>query len=143
MTQPKLKLNDVSNYGTAQLPMKEINVQLFLTWDDFCLFMSRSSTPNFIQGARKVAEFVQGQIKSGSEALSSFFDVQKSKDISSVHDVSADEKYQRHWPPIIQMEKSIKEFNLGGTSNMKGKHLTIVCFDGRDFKVSYFEKTVH
>ena len=53
-----------------------------------------------------------------------------------MHDVSADEKYQRHWPPIIQMEKTIKEFNLGGTSNMKGKHLTIVCFDGRDFKVS-------
>ena len=101
----------------------------------FSLFMSRSSTPNFIQGARKVAEFIQGQIKSGSEALSSFFDVQKSKDIASVHDVSADEKYQRHWPPIIQMEKSIKEFNLGGTSNMKGNHLTIVCFDGRDFKV--------
>ena len=42
-------------------------MQLFLTWDDFCLFMSRSSTPNF-------------------------------------------------------------------------KHLTIVCFDGRDFKVSYFHK---
>ena len=60
LTEPKLKLNDVSNYGTAQLPMKEINVQLFLTWNDFSLFMSRSSTPNFIQGARKVAEFIQG-----------------------------------------------------------------------------------
>ena len=90
----------------------------------------------FEKRPRKNTILPKGQIKSGSEALSSFFDVQKSKDISSVHDVSADEKYQRHWPPIIQMEKTIKEFNLGGTSNMKGKHLTIVCFDGRDFKVN-------
>ena len=55
----------------------------------------------------------KGQIKSASEA--SFFDLQKSNDISSVHDVSANEKYQRHWPPIIQKEETIKEFNLGGT----------------------------
>ena len=47
--------------------------------------MSRSSTPNFIQGARKVNEFIQAQIKSGSEALSSFFDVQKAKDISGLY----------------------------------------------------------
>ena len=26
----------------------------------------------------------------------------------AVHDVSVDEKYQRHWPPIIQMDKRIK-----------------------------------
>ena len=32
-------------YSTAQLPMKEINDQLFLTWNDISLFMSRSSTP--------------------------------------------------------------------------------------------------
>ena len=50
--------------------------------------MSRSSTPNFILGARKVKEFIQGQIKSGSEALSSFFDVQKTKDIVIEHNVS-------------------------------------------------------
>merc|ERR1711970_1363589 len=113
---------------------REINGKLVLTWNDFCLFMSRSSTPNFIQGARKVQEFIQGQIKSGSEALSSFFEVQKTKDIVTVHDVSTDEKYQRHWPPIIQMNNVFKSLNLGGGSNMKGRHLTLICFDGRDFK---------
>ena len=47
---------------------------------------------------------------------------------------NSDEKYQRHWPPILNMDKKIKNINLGGSSNLKGNHLTIICFDGRDFK---------
>ena len=95
LTMPRLSIHDMSDDGDENR-RKEINGKLVLTWNDFCLFMSRSSTPNFIQGARKVQEFIQGQIKSGSEALSSFFDVQKTKDIVTVHDVSTDEKYQRY-----------------------------------------------
>ena len=56
-----------------------------------------------------------------------------SSELSPQH-FNSDEKYQRHWPPILNMDKKIKNINLGGSSNLKGNHLTIICFDGRDFK---------
>ena len=76
LTMPRLSIHDMSD-DEDENRRKEINGKLVLTWNDFCLFISRFSTPNFIQGARKVQEFTQGQITSGSETLSSFFDVQK------------------------------------------------------------------
>ena len=32
------------------------------------------------------------------------------------------------------MNSLFKSLNFGGGSNMKGRHLTLICFDGRDFK---------
>jgi hypothetical protein len=64
-------------------PMPKVNANCELTWGDFYLFLSRSTTPHLIQGSRKVQDFIQQQIKSGSEALSSFFENQNGAKTSS------------------------------------------------------------
>lgn len=106
-----------------------------LKWGEFFLFLSRSTTPHLIQGGRKVHDFIQQQIKSGSEALSSFFENQKVKENLNIpHEASDDDRLQRHWPPIFNLDQRWRGLRLGGESRLSGNQLTVVCFDGRDFK---------
>ena len=119
--------------GLKSLPRPKVNANCSLKWGEFYLFLSRSTTPHLIQGGRKVKDFIQQQIKSGSEALSSFFENQKVKEIIP-HEASDDDRLQRHWPPIFNLDQRWKSLRLGGESRLSGNQLTVVCFDGRDFK---------
>ena len=112
-----------------------MNANCELKWGEFYLFLSRSTTPHLIQGGRKVADFIQQQIKSGSEALSSFFENQKVKENFATQIESTEEdRLQRHWPPVFNRDTRWRNLRLGGESRLSGNQLTVVCFDGRDFK---------
>ena len=49
-------------------------------------------------------------------------------------EASEEDRLKRHWPPIFNLDTRWRSLRLGGESRLSGNQLTVVCFDGRDFK---------
>nr|KAG5688413.1 hypothetical protein BaRGS_001195 [Batillaria attramentaria] len=123
-----------------------------LTWDQFHLMISRSTTPDLIKLVGKLDEFFSQQLTSSRRAFSAFGSISSGRRVErrpSQDSVLAELRHHRHWqgalehltgchfsmlPHMLPNEGMI----LGGTITLRGRNLTLASFHGINFRSRYW-----
>ncbi|XP_050415172.1 bridge-like lipid transfer protein family member 1 [Patella vulgata] len=120
-----------------------------LSWDQFHIMISRSTTPDLIKLVSKLEEFFTQQLTSSKRVLSAFGPL-SSKPNTQRHSKLADDllaelRHHRHWQGALEhlvgcrfsmLSQILPEEGmvLGGSVTLKGEHLCLASFHGINFR---------
>eukprot|EP00095_Tigriopus_kingsejongensis_P008238 maker-scaffold230_size244653-snap-gene-0.11 protein:Tk08238 transcript:maker-scaffold230_size244653-snap-gene-0.11-mRNA-1 annotation:"PREDICTED: uncharacterized protein KIAA1109-like isoform X7" len=148
-------VTEVKDNDTTMHPA-QIFIQGDLNWDQLQLMISKSTTADLLKIAKKMEEFFAQQFKSSKKLFSSFEPGSWSNKANKkqpqnipVKEPSLAEllsiSHHRHWQRALKKISAMKIYTLpfklpeigsvlGGILELRGKHISLACFHGINFK---------
>ncbi len=124
-----------------------------LTWDQFQMLISKSTTADLLKIFNKLEEFFSQQFKSSKKLFSSLEPGSNRKSglasAGSYHQsklpVPDEVGHHRHWQKALTKIAGMKIYTLpfklpdvgsvlGGVLELRGRHISLACFHGINFK---------
>jgi hypothetical protein len=141
-------VTDVKDSNTMQ--PAQIFVQGDLSWDQLQVLISKSTTADLLKIGTKLEEFFSQQFKSSKKLFSSlepgpWASSNKKKPSKEEGSDVASCSHHRHWQKALRKISGMKIYTLpfklpevgsvlGGVLELKGKHISLACFHGINFK---------
>ena len=140
-------VTDVKDSSTMK--PAQIFVQGDLSWDQFQMLISKSTTADLLKIFNKLEEFFSQQFKSSKKLFSSLEPGPIRKSGGSYNQAKLQTQdevgHHRHWQKALSKIAGMKIYTLpfklpdvgsvlGGVLELRGRHISLACFHGINFK---------
>lgn len=143
---------------SATMKPAQIFVQGDITWDQFQMLISKSTTADLLKIINKLEEFFAQQFKSSKKLFSSLepwnptststkatASSMAANNTSPASESGLNVSHHRHWQSALQKISGMKIYTLpfklpdigsvlGGLLDLRGNHISLACFHGINFK---------